>query len=133
CPPDRPHRSHSGGDPRRGRPRDHLPTDVTRAEDLLGLLPPLSPYAVGQRARLSNAGTAPISPVADLDAEGWEAMIDVKLGGGCCTGWPRYSQSSASRAVATCLHRRLDDRPHDGRLRRHQNAGRILLEGLRQE
>src|SRR6185437_3788809 len=54
-------------------------TDVTRREDLRRL----ADAAVAEFGRLdvlvSNAGVSKIGPMADLDVDGWQAMIDVNL------------------------------------------------------
>ena len=56
-------------------------TDVTRPEDLQRL----AGRAVEEFGRLdvlvSNAGISKIGPMADLDVDGWQAMIDVNLRG----------------------------------------------------
>src|SRR6202161_700617 len=56
-------------------------TDVTRREDLDRLVG----LAVEEFGKLdvlvSNAGISKIGPMADLDTDGWAAMIDVNLRG----------------------------------------------------
>jgi NADP-dependent 3-hydroxy acid dehydrogenase YdfG len=74
-------------------------TDVTRPEDLQRLVD----GAVAEFGRLdvlvSNAGISKIGPMADLDVDGWSAMIDVNLRARCTASPPR-SRCSAGKATA---------------------------------
>lgn len=74
--------------------------DVTRPEDLQSLVA----VAVERFGRLDvmvgNAGVSRISPISDLDVEGWSAMVDVNVKGSCM-GSPRPCQCSGVRAAVT--------------------------------
>lgn len=76
-----------------------LRVDVTRRADLERLVA----LAVDELGRLDvlvcNAGISKIGPVADLDVEGWSAMIDVNLRGvlhGVAAALPVFQRQAAA-------------------------------------
>jgi NADP-dependent 3-hydroxy acid dehydrogenase YdfG len=112
------------------------PTDVTRAEDLQRLVS----TTVAEFGRIdvlvNNAGIAPISPVADLDTEGWTAMIDVNLRGvlhGIAAALPAFRTQGRGHLVTTVSTAGLTISPTMAVYAATKNAVRTLLEGLRQE
>jgi NADP-dependent 3-hydroxy acid dehydrogenase YdfG len=112
------------------------PTDVTRAEDLQRLVS----TTVAEFGRIdvlvNNAGIAPISPVADLDTEGWTAMIDVNLRGvlhGIAAALPAFRAQGRGHLVTTVSTAGLTISPAMAVYAATKNAVRTLLEGLRQE
>lgn len=111
-------------------------TDVTRLEDLERLVG----RAVTEFGRLdvlvSNAGISKISPVAELDVGGWEAMIDVNLRGvlhGIAAAMPVFRQQGHGHFVTTLSTAGLQISPTMAVYAATKNAVRTLLEGLRQE
>ncbi|HEY1968298.1 MAG TPA: SDR family oxidoreductase [Pseudonocardia sp.] len=112
------------------------PTDVTRAADLQRLVG----TAVAGFGRIdvlvNNAGIAPISPVADLDTDGWTAMIDVNLRGvlhGIAAALPVFRAQGRGHLVTTVSTAGLTISPTMAVYAATKNAVRTLLEGLRQE
>jgi NADP-dependent 3-hydroxy acid dehydrogenase YdfG len=112
------------------------PTDVTRREDLERL--------VGQAVRdfgrldvlVSNAGISKIGPMADLDVDGWSAMIDVNLRGvlhGIAAALPVFRRQGRGHLVTTVSTAGLKIVPNQAVYAGTKNAVRTLLEGLRQE
>ena len=98
-------------------------TDVTRREDLDRLVG----LAVEEFGRLdvlvSNAGISKIRPMADLDVDGWSAMIDVNLRGvlhGIAAALPVFRPSGPGPSRDDGVDRRPPDRAHHGGLRRDQ-------------
>jgi NADP-dependent 3-hydroxy acid dehydrogenase YdfG len=85
---------------------------------------------------VNNAGIAPISPVADLDTEGWTAMIDVNLRGvlhGIAAALPAFRAQGRGHLVTTVSTAGLTISPAMAVYAATKNAVRTLLEGLRQE
>src|SRR6202042_2089306 len=79
-------------------------TDVTRRADLERLVA----AAVEEFGRLdvlvSNAGISKIGPMADLDVDGWSAMIDVNLRGvlhGIAAALPVFRRQGQGHLVTT--------------------------------
>jgi NADP-dependent 3-hydroxy acid dehydrogenase YdfG len=111
-------------------------TDVTRREDLERLVG----TAVSEFGRLdvlvSNAGISKIGPMADLDVDGWSAMIDVNLKGvlhGIAAALPVFRRQGNGHFVTTVSTAGLTIVPNMGVYAATKNAVRTLLEGLRQE
>jgi NADP-dependent 3-hydroxy acid dehydrogenase YdfG len=111
-------------------------TDVTRRVDLERLVA----GAVGEFGRLdvlvSNAGISKIGPMADLDVDGWSAMIDVNLRGvlhGIAAALPVFRGQGHGHLVTTVSTAGLKIVPTQAVYAATKNAVRTLLEGLRQE
>jgi NADP-dependent 3-hydroxy acid dehydrogenase YdfG len=111
-------------------------TDVLRQEDLERLVG----EAVAEFGRLDvlvgNAGIAKIGPVADLDVDGWSAMIDVNLRGvlnGIAAALPVFRRQGHGHLVTTVSTAGLTITPTMAIYAATKNAVRTLLEGLRQE
>ena len=111
-------------------------TDVTRHADLTRLVD----RAVAEFGRLdvlvSNAGISKIGPVADLDVDGWSAMIDVNLRGvlhGIAAALPVFRHQGRGHLVTTVSTAGLKIVPTQAVYAATKNAVRTLLEGLRQE
>jgi NADP-dependent 3-hydroxy acid dehydrogenase YdfG len=110
--------------------------DVTRREDLDRLVG----RAVEEFGRLdvlvSNAGISKVGPLADLDVDGWSAMIDVNLRGvlhGIAAALPVFRRQGQGHFVTTVSTAGLKIVPTMGVYAATKNAVRTLLEGLRQE
>jgi NADP-dependent 3-hydroxy acid dehydrogenase YdfG len=111
-------------------------TDVTRRDDLERLVG----TAVAEYGRLdvlvSNAGISKIGPMADLDVEGWSAMIDVNLKGvlhGIAAALPVFRRQGNGHFVTTVSTAGLGVVHNMAVYAATKNAVRTLLEGLRQE
>jgi len=111
-------------------------TDVTRREDVAQLVG----RAVTEFGRLdvlvSNAGISTIGPMADLDVDGWSAMIDVNVRGvlnGIAAALPVFRRQGHGHLVTTLSTAGLKIVPGQGVYAATKNAVRTLLEGLRQE
>ena len=120
---------------RGGRALSHA-VDVTRRDDVERLVG----AAVEEFGRLdvlvSNAGVSKIGPVADLDVDGWSAMIDVNLRGvlnGIAAALPVFRQQGRGHFVTTVSTSGLKIVPNQAVYAATKNAVRTLLEGLRQE
>lgn len=111
-------------------------TDVTRREDLQRLVE----LAVAEFGRLdvlvSNAGISKIGPMAELDVDGWSAMIDVNLRGvlhGVAAALPVFRSQGRGHLVTTVSTAGIKIVPTMAVYAATKNAVRTLLEGLRQE
>jgi NADP-dependent 3-hydroxy acid dehydrogenase YdfG len=113
-----------------------LPVDVTRRSDLDQLVA----TAVERFDRLdvlvSNAGIARIGPVAELDVDSWNAMIDVNVRGvlhGVAAALPVFRRQGRGHFVTTVSTSGLKVVPGQAVYAGTKNAVRTLLEALRQE
>ena len=111
-------------------------TDVTMPGDLRRLVD----CAVTEFGRLDvlvgNAGISKIGPVADLDMDGWSAMIDVNFRGvlhGIAAALPVFRRQGRGHLVTTVSTAGLKIVPTMAVYGATKNAVRTLLEGLRQE
>ena len=111
-------------------------TDVTRRGDVEALVA----AAVEEYGRLdvlvSNAGISTIGPVADLDVDGWSAMVDVNLRGvlhGIAAALPVFRRQGRGHFVTTVSTAGLKIVPTMAVYAATKNAVRTLMEGLRQE
>ncbi|MEV6825119.1 SDR family oxidoreductase [Amycolatopsis sp. NPDC051102] len=113
-----------------------LDVDVTRRADLERLVA----LAVDRFGRLDvlvgNAGVARIAPVAALDVDAWDAMIDVNLRGvlhGIAAALPVFRAQGRGHFVTTVSTSGLKIVPTQAVYAGTKNAVRTLLEALRQE
>ena len=110
--------------------------DVTEPGDLRSLVS----LAVERFGRLDvlvgNAGISKISPVADLDVEGWSAMVDVNVQGvlhGIAAALPVFRRQGGGHLVTVVSTSGLKIVPTQAVYAGTKNAVRTLMEGLRQE
>ena len=85
---------------------------------------------------VSNAGVARTAPVAELDVEGWNAMIDVNLRGvlhGIAAALPVFREQGHGHFVTTVSTAGIKIVPTQAVYAGTKNAVRTLLEALRQE
>ena len=111
-------------------------TDVTRLEDMERLVA----RAVEEFGRLDvlvgNAGISKLGPVANGDAAGWAAMIDVNLRGvlhGIAAAIPVFRRQGRGHLVTTVSTSGLKIVPGQAVYAGTKNAVRTVLEALRQE
>lgn len=112
------------------------PTDVTRREDLERLVGAAAEQFGSLDVLVSNAGISKIGPVADLDADGWSAMIDVNLRGvlhGIAAALPVFRRQGHGHFVTTVSTAGLKVVPTMAVYAATKNAVRTVMEGLRQE
>jgi len=126
----------AGGIRERGGRAASLSVDVTRREDLERLVD----LAVSRFGRLDvlvgNAGISKIGPLADLDVDGWSAMIDVNVRGvlhGIAAALPVFRHQGQGHFVTTVSTSGLRIVPDQAVYAATKNAVRTVLEGLRQE
>lgn len=113
-----------------------LQVDVTKRADLEQLVA----LAVNRFGRLdvlvSNAGVARIAPMADLDVDDWDVMIDVNLRGvlhGIAAALPVFRNQGHGHFVTTVSTSGVKIVPTQAVYAGTKNAVRTLLEALRQE
>ncbi|KWV31367.1 SDR family oxidoreductase [Micromonospora rifamycinica] len=110
--------------------------DVTTPDDLRSLVA----LAVERFGRLDvlvgNAGVSRLSTVAELDVEGWSAMVDVNVKGvlhGIAAALPVFTRQGSGHLVTVVSTSGLKITPTQAVYAGTKNAVRTLLEGLRQE
>jgi NADP-dependent 3-hydroxy acid dehydrogenase YdfG len=111
-------------------------TDVTQRADVERLVD----AAVQEFGRLDvfvgNAGISKIGPTADLDVDGWSAMVDVNLRGvlhGIAAALPVFRRQGHGDFVTVVSTAGIKIVPNMGVYAATKNAVRTLLEALRQE
>ncbi|MER6093262.1 SDR family oxidoreductase [Streptomyces bluensis] len=111
--------------------------DVTRAENLRRLVATTMDQYGRIDVLVNNAGIAPISPLADLDTEGWSAMIDVNLRGmlnGVAAALPVFREQGSGHLVSIVSTAGLSSvSPSMAVYATTKNAVRTIHEGLRAE
>jgi NADP-dependent 3-hydroxy acid dehydrogenase YdfG len=111
-------------------------TDVARREDLERLVGIAADRFGRLDVLVSNAGVSKIGPIADLDVDGWSAMIDVNLRGvlhGIAAALPIFRRQGQGHFVTTVSTAGLKIVPTMVVYAATKNAVRTLMEGLRQE
>ncbi|MFD9355723.1 SDR family oxidoreductase [Streptomyces sp. NPDC060031] len=111
-------------------------TDVTRREDLVGLVELARDRYGKLDVLVSNAGIGLISPLDDLRVEDWEEMIDVNLKGvlyGIAAALPVFRGQGFGHFVNTVSTAGLRIVPLQSVYAGTKNAVRTISEGLRQE
>ena len=111
-------------------------TDVTRREDLPGLVKLACDRYGKLDVLVSNAGIGLISPLDDLRVEDWEQMIDVNLRGvlyGIAAALPLFREQGFGHFVNTVSTAGLRIVPLQSVYAATKNAVRTVSEGLRQE
>lgn len=111
-------------------------TDVTRREDLPGLVKLACERYGKLDVLVSNAGIGLISPLDDLRVEDWEQMIDVNLKGvlyGIAAALPLFREQGFGHFVNTVSTAGLRIVPLQSVYAATKNAVRTVSEGLRQE
>jgi len=110
--------------------------DVTRREDLERLVGTATDTFGRLDVLVSNAGISKIGPMADLDLDGWSAMIDVNLRGvlhGIAAALPVFRRQGRGHFVTTVSTAGLKIVPTMAVYAATKNAVRAVMEGLRQE
>ncbi|GHO94233.1 oxidoreductase [Reticulibacter mediterranei] len=113
-----------------------LQTDVTRADDLVALVRAATDQTGRLDVLVSNAGVARVAPVADLDVEAWNAMIDTNLRGvlnGVAAALPVFRAQGRGHLVTVVSTSGLKIVPNQAVYAATKNAVRTFLEALRQE
>jgi len=85
---------------------------------------------------VGNAGVSSLSPISDLDVDGWSSMIDVNLRGvlnGIAAAMPVFQGQGRGHFVTTVSTSGIKIVPTQAVYAATKNAVRTLLEGLRQE
>ena len=120
----------------KGGRAEMLEVDVTNRADLERLVA-LAVHRFGRLDVLvANAGVARIAPLADLDVDAWDVMIDVNLRGvlhGIAAALPVFRQQGHGHLVTTVSTSGLKIVPTQAVYAGTKNAVRTLLEALRQE
>ncbi|MFI1916900.1 SDR family oxidoreductase [Nocardia sp. NPDC020380] len=110
--------------------------DVTEPDDLRSLVTTAVDHFGRLDVLVGNAGISKISPIADLDVEGWSAMIDVNVKGilhGIAAALPVFRRQGSGHLVTVVSTSGLKIVPTQAVYAGTKNAVRTLLEGLRQE
>ncbi len=111
-------------------------TDVSKHEDLLGLVQ-LAQQSYGQLDVLfSNAGAMPIGPFDELAVDDWEAMVDVNIKGvlfGIAAALPVFRRQGSGHFIHTASTAARKTVPNQVVYSATKAAVLALSDGLRQE
>ncbi|XVV11637.1 SDR family oxidoreductase [Actinoplanes sp. CA-131856] len=114
----------------------HLPTDVTRREDLHALVA-LAKERFGRLDVLvSNAGAGPISALDELRVDDWDRMVDVNIKGvlhGIAAALPVFRAQGSGHFVTVASTAAIRILPTMAVYAATKAAVRVICEGLRQE
>jgi NADP-dependent 3-hydroxy acid dehydrogenase YdfG len=114
----------------------YIQTDVSRHEDVAGLVK-LAQERYGQLdVLINNAGIGPISLLDELRVADWEAMIDINLKGtlyGIAAALPVFRRQEFGQFVNVLSTSGLKIVPMQAVYAGTKNAVRTISEGLRQE
>jgi NADP-dependent 3-hydroxy acid dehydrogenase YdfG len=111
-------------------------TDVTRLEDVQKLVTRAVDEFGNLDVLISNAGIAKIGPIADVEVDGWSAMVDVNLRGvlhGIAAALPVFRRQGRGHFITTVSVAGLSITPDLGVYAATKNAVRTVMEALRQE
>jgi NADP-dependent 3-hydroxy acid dehydrogenase YdfG len=111
-------------------------TDVTQADDVRELVETGLREFGALDVLIGNAGISKIGPMADLDADGWSAMIDVNLRGvlnGIAAALPVFRRQGRGHFVTTVSTAGIQIVPTMAVYAATKNAVRTVMEGLRTE
>lgn len=113
-----------------------LATDVTQRVEVERLVATAVERFGDLDVLVGNAGIAHTAPVADLDVDSWDAMIDVNLRGvlhGIAAALPVFRRQGRGHLVTIVSTSGLKIVPTQAVYAGTKNAVRTLLEALRQE
>ena len=114
----------------------YIQTDVSRREDVAGLVQ-LAQERYGKLdVLINNAGIGPISLLDELRVADWEAMIDINLKGtlyGIAAALPVFRQQEFGQFINVLSTAGLKIVPLQAVYAGTKNAVRTISEGLRQE
>jgi len=114
----------------------HRAIDVTRRDDVQALTTLACDRYGKLDVLISNAGIGPISPLADVRVEDWEAMLDVNVKGllyGIAAALPIFRRQGFGHFVNTVSTAGIQISPTMAVYAATKNAVRTLTEGLRVE
>ncbi len=119
-----------------GGSAEWIEVDVTRREELVGLVGKATATFGRLDVLVSNAGIGPISRIDARRADDWDAMIDVNLRGvlhGFAAAMPAFQAQGTGHFVNVVSTAGLKIVPQMGVYAATKNAVRTVSEALRQE
>jgi NADP-dependent 3-hydroxy acid dehydrogenase YdfG len=114
----------------------YVRTDVTRRDDVSGLVDLAGERHGRLDVFINNAGIGPISRFDDLRVDDWEEMIDVNIKGalyGIAAALPIFRRQGSGQFINILSTAGLQIRPLMSVYAGTKNAVRTISEGLRQE